>query len=390
MHRGHHHRARGRRRRRRRRVLRPLHAPPAPRPRAHARRCSRPPPTSAAPGGGTATRAPAATSSRWTTRTRSTPSSSRSGPGASATPPSPRSCLRRTTSPTGSTCAATSGFETRVTRAEWDHDAQRWSVETDRGDRLSAHFLVMAVGCLSAAKRPEIDGIDTFAGPEYHTGEWPHEGVDFSGLRVGVIGTGSSGIQSIPLIAEQAAHLTVFQRTPNYAMPAKNAPARPGVRRRPQGELPRATARCCAGRPTAAWWCPRPPTPPSPSTPRSGERHFTERWESGTLFGLLVVVQRPHDRPRRQRHRGRVRARPHPRDRRRPRGGREARAHELPVRHQAGLPRHRLLRDLQPRQRHPRRPAGHPDRGDRARGRAHHRPACTSSTPSCSPPASTP
>ena len=87
----------------------------------------------------------------------------------------------------------------------------------------------MATGCLSTTKEPEIDGIDTFAGPMYHTGRWPHDGVDFSGLRVGVIGTGSSGIQSIPLIAEQAAHLTVFQRTPNFSMPAKNAPLDPTV-----------------------------------------------------------------------------------------------------------------------------------------------------------------
>ncbi len=113
-------------------------------------------------------------------------------------------------------------FDTRVTSATWDDDAGRWTVTTDQGDNVSAQFCVMAVGCLSAAKDPEIDGIDTFAGPTYHTGRWPHEGVDFSGQRVGVIGTGSSGIQSIPLIAQQADHLTVFQRTPNFAMPARN------------------------------------------------------------------------------------------------------------------------------------------------------------------------
>jgi len=115
-------------------------------------------------------------------------------------------------------------FETRVTAATWDEGAQRWQIVTDRGDRVSAQFCVMAVGCLSAAKRPEVDGIDTFRGRTFHTGRWPHEGVDFTGLRVGVIGTGSSGIQSIPLMARQAEHLTVFQRTPNFTMPAKNAP----------------------------------------------------------------------------------------------------------------------------------------------------------------------
>ncbi|HUF83852.1 MAG TPA: NAD(P)/FAD-dependent oxidoreductase [Acidimicrobiia bacterium] len=113
-------------------------------------------------------------------------------------------------------------FETRVTAATWDEAKQRWHVETDKGDSVSAQFLIMATGCLSAAKQPEIDGIDTFGGETFHTGRWPHEGVDFTGQRVGVIGTGSSGIQSIPVIAEQAAHLTVFQRTPNFSMPAKN------------------------------------------------------------------------------------------------------------------------------------------------------------------------
>ena len=84
----------------------------------------------------------------------------------------------------------------------------------------------MASGCLSHSKLPEIPGSRRFKGPTYHTGHWPHEGVDFTGMRVGVIGTGSSGIQSIPVIAEQAAHLTVFQRTPNFSMPAGNRAAR--------------------------------------------------------------------------------------------------------------------------------------------------------------------
>jgi cyclohexanone monooxygenase len=115
-------------------------------------------------------------------------------------------------------------FETRVTRAEWDEAADRWAVETDRGDRVRARFLVMATGCLSAAKLPEIPGVGSFRGATYHTGEWPHEGVDFAGQRVAVIGTGSSAIQAIPVIAEQAAHLTVFQRTPNYSIPSRNMP----------------------------------------------------------------------------------------------------------------------------------------------------------------------
>ncbi|HEY3065601.1 MAG TPA: NAD(P)/FAD-dependent oxidoreductase [Methylomirabilota bacterium] len=113
---------------------------------------------------------------------------------------------------------------TRVTSAVFDDATGRWTIETDRGDRVSAAFCIMATGCLSDAQLPAIKGRETFAGRSYHTGRWPHEGVDFTGQRVGVIGTGSSAIQSIPLIAQQAAHLFVFQRTPNYSVPAHNAP----------------------------------------------------------------------------------------------------------------------------------------------------------------------
>jgi cyclohexanone monooxygenase len=118
-------------------------------------------------------------------------------------------------------------FETRVTAATYDDASERWTVETDRGDRYSARFCIMATGCLSMSRLPEIPGRDRFEGESYHTGQWPHEGVDFSGKRVGVIGTGSSGIQSIPLIAEQADHVTVFQRTPNFSIPAHNHPLTP-------------------------------------------------------------------------------------------------------------------------------------------------------------------
>ncbi|PPQ36658.1 flavin-containing monooxygenase [Rhodopila globiformis] len=115
-------------------------------------------------------------------------------------------------------------FETRVTAAEFDETASRWTVRTDRGDVVSARFCIMATGCLSAARMPDFPGMDSFTGKIYHTGHWPHEGVDFTGLRVGVIGTGSSAIQSIPVIAAQAKHVTVFQRTPNFSIPSRNGP----------------------------------------------------------------------------------------------------------------------------------------------------------------------
>ncbi|MCB1693023.1 MAG: NAD(P)/FAD-dependent oxidoreductase [Pseudomonadales bacterium] len=115
-------------------------------------------------------------------------------------------------------------FETRVTSAHYDEENKRWNIETENGDRLNARFCIMATGCLSVPNTPKIEGADNFKGPVYHTGRWPHEGVDFSDVTVGIIGTGSSGIQAIPVIAEQAKHLTVFQRTPNYTMPAHNRP----------------------------------------------------------------------------------------------------------------------------------------------------------------------
>jgi cyclohexanone monooxygenase len=115
-------------------------------------------------------------------------------------------------------------FETRVTHARFDRATRRWDIRTDRGDQVSARHCVMATGCLSNARVPDLPGIERFTGKTYHTGHWPHEGVDFTGQRVGVIGTGSSAIQAIPMIAQQAAQLTVFQRTPNFSIPSRNGP----------------------------------------------------------------------------------------------------------------------------------------------------------------------
>ena len=114
-------------------------------------------------------------------------------------------------------------LETRVTAATFDEDSELWRVETDQGDVVEATFCIMASGCLSAARAPEFPSMAAFKGPVYHTGEWPHEPVNLAGLRVGLIGTGSSGIQAVPVVAEQAAQLTVFQRTPNFSIPARNA-----------------------------------------------------------------------------------------------------------------------------------------------------------------------
>ena len=118
-------------------------------------------------------------------------------------------------------------FETWVEGARYDEAAQRWTVETSKGERASAQFLICAVGALSTANMPDIPGIEDFAGETYHTGQWPHEPVSFEGKRVAVIGTGSSGIQAIPEIAKEAAHVTVLQRTAQFAFPAGNRPITP-------------------------------------------------------------------------------------------------------------------------------------------------------------------
>ena len=121
-------------------------------------------------------------------------------------------------------------FRARVAAARWDGAQDLWRVETETGERYAARFLITAVGCLSTANMPAIPGIESCQGRCLHTGEWPHEGVDFTGLRVGQIGTGSTGIQAAPVIAAQAAELTVFQRTANYSTPARNAPLTPEFR----------------------------------------------------------------------------------------------------------------------------------------------------------------
>jgi cyclohexanone monooxygenase len=115
-------------------------------------------------------------------------------------------------------------FGTRVTSAVFDEPASVWTITTDSGHRVSTRFFISAVGCLSAARMPDLPGAGSFRGETYHTGRWPHTPVDFTGKRVAVIGTGSSGIQAIPKIAEVAERVVVFQRTPNFSIPARNRP----------------------------------------------------------------------------------------------------------------------------------------------------------------------
>ena len=135
-------------------------------------------------------------------------------------------------------------LETWVTGAKYDERSQRWTIETNRGDHISTQFLVCAVGTLSAIYKPDIPGIDDFGGECYHTARWPEKGVTFEGKREGVIGTGSCGVQAIPEIAKTAAHLTVFQRTPQYSIPVRNNPIDPECCARPVRTGTRSARRC--------------------------------------------------------------------------------------------------------------------------------------------------
>jgi cyclohexanone monooxygenase len=134
-------------------------------------------------------------------------------------------------------------LETEVTAATWDAETARWHVEMSTG-ACAARFVVMATGCLSVPNVVQFDGLDGYTGDWYHTTAWPHEGVDFTGKRVAVVGTGSTAIQVIPVVAEQADRLTVFQRTPNFSIPAWNGPVTPeqeAARRATSGRSRRVT-----------------------------------------------------------------------------------------------------------------------------------------------------
>ena len=115
-------------------------------------------------------------------------------------------------------------FDTEVTSAHFDEELSCWNIKTNVSGHVWAQFFIMATGCISTPQTPKIKGLSVYQGKTYHTGAWPHEKVDFTGQRIAVIGTGSSGIQSIPVLAKEADHVTVFQRTPHWSVPARNVP----------------------------------------------------------------------------------------------------------------------------------------------------------------------
>lgn len=177
-------------------------------------------------------------------------------------------------------------FSTRVLSAAFDEAAASWTVETDRGDRVTARFCIMATGNLSTSKRPSIAGQDDFAGAVYHTGDWPQQPVDFTGQRVGIIGTGSSAVQAIPHIARQAAHLTVFQRTPNFVVPAHNGPLDPAERARIKADYQGRRQRM---RQASAGYTVRPPqTGAMEVSAEARQAAYEERWAVGGFSFLYA------------------------------------------------------------------------------------------------------
>ncbi|WP_414504967.1 flavin-containing monooxygenase [Streptomyces sp. NEAU-L66] len=176
-------------------------------------------------------------------------------------------------------------LRTRVTGAVYDEGGHTWQVTTDTGETVTTRFVVLATGCMSAVKEPDIPGAGTFAGRALHTADWPHEDVDLTGRRVAVIGTGCSGIQAIPLLAEQAAELTVFQRTPVYALPARNRPLSAAETAELKARYPEFRA---AQRRSKGGTLFEPPTRSALEVDEAERRAaYEEGWDSGVLSGLL-------------------------------------------------------------------------------------------------------
>jgi cation diffusion facilitator CzcD-associated flavoprotein CzcO len=173
---------------------------------------------------------------------------------------------------------------TRVTALRYDETGNRWLVSTDAGEVVTVRHCVMAVGNLSSVKRPDFAGLESFGAERYHTAQWPADGVDFLGKRVGIVGTGSTAIQALPQIAKQAAQVHVFQRTPNYSMPAQNRPLPLAELRevvRGYGERRRAAQQSDAGVPI-----PPPERSALAVTPEERRRMYEEGWRRGGINSL--------------------------------------------------------------------------------------------------------
>ena len=177
-------------------------------------------------------------------------------------------------------------FNSLVTGIVYDGESQRWTTTLADGSTTTSRFVVSAVGCLSSANRPRFTGDENFAGQILHTGEWPHDGIDFGGKRVAVIGTGSSGIQAIPIIAEQCEHLTVFQRTASYTIPAHNAPLDPQYVSHIKADYANFRAKNALTRAALGGDTPTGTSSASEVSEEELDRVLNERWAKGGLLFL--------------------------------------------------------------------------------------------------------
>ena len=177
-------------------------------------------------------------------------------------------------------------FDTRVKEAVFDSKTDTWTIRTDKGHVAAARFCIMATGNLSTPRTPSYPGLGSFKGKWYHTGLWPRKGVDFTGLRVGVIGTGSSGVQSIPIIAKQAKHLYVFQRTANFSLPARNAPIDPDKERTHKAHYPE-RRRAAYDTPFGIAGYPPPVKSALEASAEERQRLYEAKWAEGGSISFL-------------------------------------------------------------------------------------------------------
>ena len=179
-------------------------------------------------------------------------------------------------------------LNTRIKSALFDSKASEWTLKTDTGEEVRTRYCVMAAGNLSTPRVPDLKGIHDFKGKWYHSGLWPHEGVDFSDLRVGVIGTGSSGVQMIPIIAQQAKHLTVFQRTANFSLPARNGPMETERESRHKADYP-ARRRAAYDTPFAIGGYPKPTKSALQVSEEERNAAYESKWQEGGSISYLYT-----------------------------------------------------------------------------------------------------
>jgi cation diffusion facilitator CzcD-associated flavoprotein CzcO len=180
-------------------------------------------------------------------------------------------------------------FNTRITSGEFDEDTNLWTVRTDKGDAVTTRWLITAVGTLSTTNIPDFKGLDRFKGKWYHTSRFPSQGVDFTGKRVAVVGTGATAVQAIPMIAQQAKQLTVFQRTPNFCLPARNGKVDPEVAARRKAEyddIVRRLRESFFGHELSGI-----PKSVLETTPEEREREFDRMWDGGGFAFWIANYQ---------------------------------------------------------------------------------------------------